>query len=128
MSVGKNGGQDRQSQDSKNKKRKREKRKKKQRERKEEFRKPTVEEEIEIARVIEEKEKDLIEISMVEEMVLRWFHKYLKVFEKKKSERVPTRKTWDHIIDLRKSFVLKKEKIYLLSRIEREEVQEFVKD
>jgi len=128
MSVGKNGGQDRQSQDSKNKKRKREKRKKKQRERKEEFRKPTVEEEIEIARVIEEKEKDLIEISMVEEMVLRWFHKYLKVFEKKESERVPTRKTWDHIIDLRKSFVLKKEKIYLLSRIEREEVQEFVKD
>ena len=128
MSVGKNGGQDRQSQDSKNKKRKREKRKKKQRERKEEFRKPTVEEEIEIARVIEEKEKDLIEISMVEEMVLRWFHKYLKVFEKKESERVPTRKTWDHIIDLRKSFVLKKEKIYLLSRIEREKVQEFVKD
>ena len=38
------------------------------------------------------------------------------------------RKTWDHTIDLRKGFVLKKEKIYPLSRVEREEVQKFVKD
>jgi len=64
----------------------------------------------------------------VEEMVLRRFHKYLKVFEKKESEKMPTRKTWDHAIDLRKGFVPKKGKIYLLSRVEREEVQEFVKD
>ena len=36
--------------------------------------------------MIEEKqkeEKDLIEIRMVEEIVLRRFHKYLKMFEKK---------------------------------------------
>jgi len=65
---------------------------------------------------------------MVEEMVSRRFHKYLKMFEKKKLERIPTRKTWDHAIDLRKGFVPKKEKIYPLSRIEREKVQEFVKD
>ena len=38
------------------------------------------------------------------------------------------RKTWDHAIDLREGFVLKKGKIYLLSRVEREEVQELVKD
>ena len=46
--------------------------------------------------IIEEKqeeEKDLIEIRTVEEMVSRRFHKYLKVFEKKESERMPTRKT-----------------------------------
>jgi len=50
------------------------------------------------------------------------------VFEKKDSERMPMRKAWDHVIDLRERFVLKKGKIYPLLRVEREEVQEFVKD
>ena len=61
-------------------------------------------------------------------MVPQRFHKYLKVFEKKDSERMPMRKAWNHAIDLREGFIPKKEKIYPLSRIEREEVQEFVKD
>ena len=39
-----------------------------------------------------------------------------------------TRKAWDHTIDLREGFVPKKGKIYPLSRVEREEVQEFVKN
>jgi len=63
-----------------------------------------VEEKMEIARIVKEKqqeERDLIEIMIVEEMVLRRFHKYLKVFEKKDSERMPTRKLWSHIADLR---------------------------
>jgi len=64
-------------------------------------------------------EKYLIEIRTVEEMVPRRFYKYLKVFEKKKSKRMLMKKTWDHAIDLRKIFVLKKKKIYPLSRIER---------
>ena len=76
----------------------------------------------------EEEEEDLIELRVTEEMVPQRFHKYLKVFEKKDSERMPTRKTWDHAIDLREGFVPKKGKIYPLSRVEREEVQEFVKD
>ena len=50
------------------------------------------------------------------------------MFEKKDSERILTRKAWDHAIDLRERFVLKKGKIYPLSKVEREEVQEFVKD
>ena len=50
------------------------------------------------------------------------------MFEKKKSERMLTRKTWNHAIDLKEDFVSKKEKIYSLSRIEREEVQEFMRD
>ena len=50
------------------------------------------------------------------------------MFEKKESERMLTKKAWDHAIDLREGFVLKKGKIYPLSRVEREEVQEFVKD
>jgi len=54
------------------------------------------------------KEKDLIEIRMVEKIVPWRFHKYLKVFEKNESERMLTRKTWDYVIDLREGFVLKK--------------------
>ena len=50
------------------------------------------------------------------------------MFEKKDSERMLTRKAWNHAIDLREGFVPKKSKIYPLSRVEREEVQEFVKD
>jgi len=50
------------------------------------------------------------------------------VFEKKESERMLTKKACNHAIDLREGFVPKKGKIYLLSRVEREEVQEFVKD
>ena len=75
---------------------------------------------------MEEKEEELDEediiVRKIEEMVPRWFHKYLKVFEKKDSERMPTRKTWDHAIDLREGFVPKKRKIYPLSRVEREEI------
>jgi len=64
---------------------------------KEEFKAPTIEEEIAIAIIVEEKEEkeeeeNLIELRTVEEIVPRWFHKYLKVFEKKESERMPTRK------------------------------------
>jgi len=84
-----------------------------------------------IERIMEEKEEeeeDLIELRATNEMVLRWFHKYLKVFEKKDSEGIPTRKAWDHAIDLKEGFVPKKGKIYPLSRVEREEVQKFVKN
>jgi len=84
-----------------------------------------------IERIMEEKEEeeeDLIELRATDEMVPRRFYKYLKMFEKKESERMPIRKAWDHAIDLREGFVPKKSKIYLLSRVEREEVQEFVKD
>jgi len=83
---------------------------------------------MDIARVIEEEEKDLIEIRTVEEMVLRRFYKYLKMFEKKELDRMLMKKIWDHAIDLREGFVPKKGKIYPLSRIKREKIQEFVKD
>ena len=97
------------------------------------MRKPRTDEEIAIVRIVAEKEEELDEEDMIvvrktEEMVLRQFHKYLKVFEKKESERIPIRKAWNHAIDLREGFVPKKNKIYPLSRVEREEVQEFVKD
>ena len=102
-----------------------------EREEKKEKRRPAIKEVKMIERIMEEKkdeEEDLIELRATDEMVPRQFHKYLKVFEKKDSERMPTRKAWDHTIDLREGFIPKKEKIYPLSRVEREEVQEFVND
>ena len=61
-------------------------------------------------------------------LVLEKFHKWIKVFGKKQSERMPTRKVWDHIIEVKEGFVPKKGKVYLLSREEKEEVREFVKE
>ena len=39
-----------------------------------------------------------------------------------------TRKTWDHVIELKEGFALKKSKVYLLLREERQKVREFVKE
>jgi len=39
-----------------------------------------------------------------------------------------TRKPWDHAIELKEEFVPRKEKVYSLSREEREKVQAFVED
>ena len=61
-------------------------------------------------------------------LVSEKFHKWIKVFGKKQSERMPTRKLWDHVIDIKEGFVPRKDKEYLLSREEREEVREFVKE
>jgi len=41
---------------------------------------------------------------------------------------MPTRKTWDHAIDLKETFKPRKGKIYPLSKNEKEEVQKFVED
>jgi len=41
---------------------------------------------------------------------------------------MPTRKPWDHVIVLKKGFVPRKGKVYLLSREKREDVQVFVED
>ena len=61
-------------------------------------------------------------------MVLEQFHKWIKVFGKKQLERILTRKVWNHVIDVKERFVPRKGKVYPLSREEREEVREFVKE
>jgi len=50
------------------------------------------------------------------------------VFGKVKSERIPTRKIWNHTIDLKEEFKASKAQVYPLSRNEREEVQQFIQD
>jgi len=62
----------------------------------------------------------------IEGMVPRRFHRWMKVFGKVESERMPVRKVWDYAIDLGKEFVPSKARVYPLSRNEREEVQNFV--
>jgi len=39
-----------------------------------------------------------------------------------------TRKVWNHTIDMKEEFMLRKRKVYPLSREEREEVCEFIKE
>ena len=41
---------------------------------------------------------------------------------------MPTRKVCDHVIEVKKGFVPRKGKVYPLSREEREEVREFIKE
>jgi len=41
---------------------------------------------------------------------------------------MPTRKVWDHTIDLKEIFKPKKGRIYPLSKNKREEVQNFMED
>jgi len=64
----------------------------------------------------------------VKKLVPEKFHRWIKVFGKKQSERMPTQKVWDHAIDLKEGLMLRKGKVYSLSREEREEVREFVKE
>jgi len=64
----------------------------------------------------------------IEEMVLQKFLKWRKMFGKVESERIPTRKIWDHAIDLKEMFKPRKRRIYPLSRNKREEVQNFVEN
>ena len=64
----------------------------------------------------------------IKEMVPRKFLKWRKVFRKVELERMPMRKIWDYIIDLKEMFKPQKERIYPLSKDEREEVWNFVND
>jgi len=61
-------------------------------------------------------------------LVPEQFHRWIKVFGKKQSERMPTRKIWDHAIDMKEGFMPRKVKMYPLSRKEREEVREFIQE
>jgi len=64
----------------------------------------------------------------IEKLVPRKFLKWQRVFGKIESGRIPTRKTWDHTIDLKKTFKLQKGRIYPLSKDEKEKVQKFMDD
>ena len=89
---------------------------------------------VEVRKVVEEweiwdKEEEAAKSEEeAKKLVPESFHKWIKVFGKKQSERMPTRKLWDHAIEIKEGFMLRKGKVYPLSREEREEVKEFVKE
>ena len=53
---------------------------------------------------------------VVRELVLKRFWKQKKVFEKTESERMLVQKAQNHAIELKKGFVPRKGKVYILSR------------
>ena len=89
---------------------------------------------VEVRKVVEEWEiwDEEEEAAKLEEearkLVPEKFHRWIKVFGKKQLERMPIRKVWDHMIDVKEGFIPRKGKVYPLSRKEREEVREFVKE
>jgi len=44
------------------------------------------------------------------------------------SERMPVKKAWDHVIEMKEEFVPRKKKMYLLSKEERGEIHEFIEE
>jgi len=52
----------------------------------------------------EREEEVIADHRKIKEMVLQKFLRWRKVFGKMESERMPTRKIWDHAIDLKETF------------------------
>ena len=71
-----------------------------------------------------EEEAAMLEVE-AKKLVPEKFYKWIKIFGKKQSERMLTRKLWNHAIDVKEGFMPRKGKMYLLSR---EEIREFVKE
>ena len=123
-----------QSKESQGGKSKRKKRKEKKQEEKKKKRKPKKNRMMEVKKVAEKweiwnkKEETAKSEEEVKKLVSEKFHKWIYVFGKKASERMPMRKLWDHAIETKERFMLRKGKVYLLSREEREEVHEFIQE
>ena len=125
------GGQHKENQSSRNRKKKRQRKKWERNERSKKKRRSKKEGK-QVKRVVKEwkiwnEEK---KVARSKEEAEKWvsekFHWWIKIFGKKQSKRMPTRKIWDHIIELKEEFALRKGKVYPLSREEREEVREFI--
>ena len=79
-------------------------------------------------KIWDEEEEAVKSEAEAKKLVPEKFHRWIKVFSKKQLERMPIRKIWNHAIDMKKGFVPRKGKVYLLSREEREEVCKFIQE
>ena len=61
-------------------------------------------------------------------MVLEEYHKYLSLFNEKKSEQFPPARTWDHKIEIKPTFEPKAFKLYKLSFVKIKKQEKFVKE
>ena len=86
---------------------------------------------IQAVKIHEQKSETPVDESLLEEAqkhIPREYWKYLNVFSKTKSERMPMRKPWDHRIDLKQDFQPKKGRLIPLSVDEQKEVEAFLDD
>lgn len=77
---------------------------------------------IEKVGLIEEEE----EMEKIIKMVPKKFYNWLIVFKKENSKRIPVRKPYDYVIELKEGFVPKKAKVIPFSPKEQEEVNAFL--
>ena len=71
---------------------------------------------------------DELTLEEAQKQVPKEYWEFLDVFSKKSSERMPLRKPWDHEIDLKEDFLLKKGRLIPLSVDEQKEVELFLDD
>ena len=89
----------------------REEKEKKKEEKKKKKKKQKKEKTVEVRKVAEEweiwdeEEEAAKSEAEAKRLVPEKFHKWIKVFGKKQSERMPTRKLWDHAIDVKEGFM-----------------------
>ena len=80
---------------------------------------------IKIKRVIEEwkfwdeKKKAIKLEKKTKKLISLRFYKWIQIFKKKVSERIPIKKIWDHVIEIKERFIQKKGKVYPLLRKKR---------
>ena len=58
----------------------------------------------------------------------RYLSDFKEVFEKKAAERFPKSRPWDHVIDLKSDFIPKDCKVYPLSPLEQNKLDEFLEE
>jgi len=68
------------------------------------------------------------EIRSTEQIVPEEYHEYLSLFDKKKSERFPSARTWDHKFETKPTFEPKAFKPYKLSFAEIKEQEKFIEE
>ena len=87
-----------------------------------------VKKEVKEQKIQDEKKEAVKSKEKTKKLVPQRFHKWIYVFGKKASEKMLMKKVQNHTIELKEEFVLRKGKMYLLSRKERREVCKFIKE
>jgi len=89
---------------------------------------------MEVKKIVEEwkiwneKEKVAKSEEEAKKLVSQRFYKWIYVFGKKQSKRIPMKKIWNYAVETKKGFVSRKRKVYLLSREKGEEIHKFIKE
>ena len=104
----------------------REEKKKKEKKKEKQPKKLEVQKIVEEWEIWDEEEEAAKSKEKAKKLVPERFHKWIHVFGKKASEQIPTKKLWNHTIDMKERFVPRKKKVYPLLREEREEICEFI--